>query len=146
MSGLALVVVVGAAILVCTSLARRLRTAPPALLLVAGLLLGFVPALRREQLPPQAVLLVFLPVLLYWESFTSSVREIRANLPVIVLMSTVLIALTRRASPPRPTASGCPGGRPGCSAPRWHRPTRPRSACSARSCPAASRPRCGPRA
>ena len=94
MSSLELVVAVGVAILLCVSLARRFGIAPPVLLLVGGLLLGFVPALRQVHLPPEAVLLLFLPVLLYWESFTSSLREIRSNLRVIVLMSTVLVALT----------------------------------------------------
>jgi len=91
---LLLVVTVAAAILACTSLARRFQAAPPALLLVAGVLLGFVPVLRSVHLPPEAVLLLFLPILLYWESFTSSLREIRTNLRVIVLLSTLLVAAT----------------------------------------------------
>ncbi|MCX5070311.1 Na+/H+ antiporter [Micromonospora lupini] len=94
MSSLALVVVVGIAILVGTGAARRLRIAPPVLLLIAGVLLGFVPALRVVHLPPEAVLLVFLPVLLYWEAFSSSLREIRRNLRVIVLLSTLLVVAT----------------------------------------------------
>jgi CPA1 family monovalent cation:H+ antiporter len=89
-----LVVAVGVAVLVCASLARRFGIAAPVLLLIAGILLGFVPALRAVHLPPEAVLLLFLPILLYWESFTSSLREIRSNLRVIVLMSTILVALT----------------------------------------------------
>jgi CPA1 family monovalent cation:H+ antiporter len=40
------------------------------------------------------VLLLFLPILLYWESFTSSWREIRSNARVVVLLSTVLVVLT----------------------------------------------------
>ena len=94
MSSLALVVAVGIAILLCANLSPRWGIAPPVLLLIAGLLLGFVPALREVHLPPEAVLLLFLPILLYWESFTSSLREIRSNLRVIVLMSTILVALT----------------------------------------------------
>jgi CPA1 family monovalent cation:H+ antiporter len=91
---LALVVAVGLAVLLGTGVARRTGLAPPMLLLVAGLLLGFVPPLRQVHLPPEAVLLLFLPILLYWESFTSSLREIRSNLRVIVLLSTILVALT----------------------------------------------------
>jgi CPA1 family monovalent cation:H+ antiporter len=93
-SSLALAVAVGVAVLVATGAARRWGIAPPALLLIAGVLLGFVPALRAVHLPPEAVLLLFLPLLLYWESFTSSLREIRSNLRVIVLLSTVLVAAT----------------------------------------------------
>jgi monovalent cation/hydrogen antiporter len=82
------------AVLVCSVVARRFRVAPPVLLLACGALLGFVPVLRAVHLPPEAVLLLFLPALLYWESLTISLREIRSNLRVIVLLSTVLVILT----------------------------------------------------
>ncbi|REE98727.1 Na+/H+ antiporter [Thermomonospora umbrina] len=110
MLGLELVVVLGVAILVCSLLGRRLRVAPPVLLLLAGVLLGFVPALRRVQLPPEAVLLLFLPALLYWESLTTSLREIRSNLRGIVLMSTVLVIATAGAVATVAHALGLPWG------------------------------------
>ncbi len=94
MASLELVVAIGLAVLVVTAVARRVHVPPPALLLVAGILLGLVPALRETHLPPEAVLLLFLPILLYWESFTSSWREIRSNARVVVLLSTVLVVLT----------------------------------------------------
>jgi CPA1 family monovalent cation:H+ antiporter len=93
-ASLELVVAIGLAVLVVTAVARRVHVPPPALLLVAGILLGLVPALRKTHLPPEAVLLLFLPILLYWESFTSSWREIRSNARVVVLLSTVLVVLT----------------------------------------------------
>jgi monovalent cation/hydrogen antiporter len=85
------------ALLACTVAARRLRITPPVLLLVFGVLGGFVPALRGVSLPPEAVLLLFLPALLYWESLNTSLREIRNNLRVIVLLSTVLVIGTAAA-------------------------------------------------
>jgi CPA1 family monovalent cation:H+ antiporter len=109
-SGLELVVAVGAAVLVCASLARRYGIAPPVLWLIAGILLGFLPVLRRVPLPPGAVLLLFLPLLLYWESFTSSLREIRANLRVIVLLSTVLVAVTAAGAAAAAHLLGLPWG------------------------------------
>src|SRR4051794_25849605 len=78
-------------------LAVGLRIAPPVLLLACGVALGFVPALRAVQLPPEMVLLLFLPVLLYWESLTTSPREIRSNLRTITLNSTVLVLVTAAA-------------------------------------------------
>ncbi len=78
----------------CGALARRLKVAPPILLLACGALLGFVPVLRGVHLPPEVVLLLFLPALLYWESLTISLREIRSNLRVIALLSIVLVVLT----------------------------------------------------
>ncbi|MFG2000509.1 Na+/H+ antiporter [Spirillospora sp. NPDC048911] len=110
MLGLELVVALGVAVLVCTLLGRRLRVAPPVLLLLAGVLLGFVPALREVHLPPEAVLLLFLPALLYWESLTTSLREIRSNLRGIMLMSTVLVIVTAGAVAAVAHAFGLPWG------------------------------------
>jgi monovalent cation/hydrogen antiporter len=107
---LMLVVTIGVTVLACTSLARQFRIAPPALLLLAGVLWGFVPVLRSVHLPPEAVLLLFLPVLLYWESFTSSLREIRNNLRVIVMLSTLLVAATAAVAAVAAHALGLPWG------------------------------------
>ncbi|MFC9056710.1 hypothetical protein ACFTXB_01475 [Streptomyces sp. NPDC057074] len=41
---------------------------------------GLHPALQQVFLPPEVVLLIFLPFLLYRESLTTSQREIRSNL------------------------------------------------------------------
>jgi Na+/H+ antiporter len=97
MLGLELVVVLGVTLLLAGVLARRLHVPPPILLLACGVLLGFVPALRAVHLPPEAMLLLFLPALLYWESLTTSLREIRSNLRVIVLASTLLVIATAAA-------------------------------------------------
>ncbi|QDW62387.1 Na+/H+ antiporter [Oerskovia sp. KBS0722] len=110
MIGLELVVVLGVVIVVCGVLARRTRVADPILLLVAGIALGFVPALRQVHLPPELMLLVFLPVLLYWEAITISLREIRAALRGIVLTSTLLVVATAAAVAAAAHALGLPWG------------------------------------
>src|SRR5512144_456651 len=96
--------------LVCSVVARRFRVAPPVLLLAGGALLGFVPALRQVHLPSEAVLLLFLPALLYWESLTTSLREIRNNLRVVVLMSTALVLVTAWAVAAAGHGVGLPWG------------------------------------
>jgi CPA1 family monovalent cation:H+ antiporter len=68
--------------------------AQPVLLLLAGILLGFAAALREVYLPPEVVLLIFLPALLHWEAITISLREIRTNIRGVVLMSTLLVVAT----------------------------------------------------
>jgi Na+/H+ antiporter len=110
MLGLELVVVLGVTLLLAGVLARRLRIAPQILLLVCGVLLGFAPALRGVHLPPEAMLLIFLPALLYWESLTTSLREIRSNLRVIVLASTLLVIATAAAVAAVGHAFGLPWG------------------------------------
>jgi CPA1 family monovalent cation:H+ antiporter len=97
MLGLEMVVVLGVAVVLCGTLAQRFPVAPAILLVLVGVLVGFVPALRRAELPPEVVLLLFLPALLYWESLTTSLREIRSNLRVIVLTSTALVVATAGA-------------------------------------------------
>jgi monovalent cation/hydrogen antiporter len=103
-------VVLGVAVLACQLLARTFRIAPPVLTLLCGVLLGLVPDLRAVQLPPEAVLLLFLPALLYWESLTTSLREIRSNLRVVVLMSTLLVIGTAAAVATAAHALGLPWG------------------------------------
>ncbi|MEU7815501.1 Na+/H+ antiporter [Pseudonocardia sp. NPDC049154] len=97
MLGLEMAVVLGVALVMCGALARRYPVAPAILLVLVGVLIGFAPHLREAQLPPEVVLLLFLPVLLYWESLTTSLREIRNNLRVVVLSSTVLVLATAAA-------------------------------------------------
>ena len=75
-------------------LARRLGVAEPLVLLVLGAVLGFIPYLSDVQLPPDVVLLLFLPALLYWESLNTSLREIRSNLRSILLQSVGLVFAT----------------------------------------------------
>ncbi|WP_433048787.1 Na+/H+ antiporter [Dactylosporangium sp. CS-033363] len=87
----------GVALLLAGLIAKRLRVPPPVPLLIIGTALGLVPLLSMARLPPEAVLLLFLPALLYWESLTTSLREIYSNLRVIVLLSTVLVIATAAA-------------------------------------------------
>ena len=93
MEGLILVVVLGATILGGGMLAQRIPVPAPLLLLVAGAGLSFVPGIDVE-LPPELVLLLFLPALLYWESLNTSLREIRDNLRIIVLLAVGLVFVT----------------------------------------------------
>ncbi|MET3922753.1 cation:proton antiporter [Arthrobacter sp. UYEF20] len=97
MEGLETVVLLGVTVLAGAILAPRLRVAAPLLLLVFGLVLGFVPQLRQIELPPETVLLIFLPVMLFWESLTTSLRSIRRDLRGIVLLSTLLVVATAMA-------------------------------------------------
>ncbi|MFC0430062.1 Na+/H+ antiporter [Kutzneria buriramensis] len=110
MIGLELVVALGMAVLVSGVVAQRFRLAPPVVLLACGVLLGFAPDLLDVHLPSEVVLLLFLPALLYWESLTTSLREIRSNLRGIVLMSTLLVIVTAGAVAWTAHALGVPWG------------------------------------
>ncbi|MBV8811354.1 MAG: hypothetical protein JO033_22015 [Acidobacteriaceae bacterium] len=47
------------------AVAKKLQTPYPIVLVIAGLLLGFVPSMPRVELEPDIVFLVVLPLLLY---------------------------------------------------------------------------------
>lgn len=98
MEGLEVTVLLGLTILVGTLIAPRVRLALPLVLVIFGLLLGFVPELREVQLPPEVVLLLFLPVILFWESLTTSLRSIRRDFRYILPMSTLLVVASAFAA------------------------------------------------
>jgi Na+/H+ antiporter len=94
MEALQIIVLVGATIVVGAVAAPRLRIPEPLVMLLLGLGLGFIPQVQVVQLPSEAVLVLFLPALLFWESLTTSLREIRRDLRGILLLSTVLVVAT----------------------------------------------------
>ncbi len=110
MLALELVVLLGIAILVCSRLGARTGIAPPILLLAAGALLWFIPSMRAVHLPPETMLLLFLPALLYWEAITTSLRGIRRDLRGIILSSTVLVIASAGAVAAVAHAFGLPWG------------------------------------
>ncbi|MFE2570610.1 Na+/H+ antiporter [Streptomyces mirabilis] len=97
MRGLEVITAILATVSAMTWLARRMRWNEPVLLVAGGCLIGLTPGFRTLVLPPPVVLLLFLPPLLYWESLTTSLREIRTNLRGIVLLATGLVLATAAA-------------------------------------------------
>lgn len=94
---LQIVVALGASVLVASLVSRRSGVASPITLVVAGLVLALVPALRGVQLPAEAVLVLFLPILLFWEALTASGRTLRVFLRGILLSGILLVAVTAGA-------------------------------------------------
>ncbi len=75
-------------------LARVVRVPYPILLVLGGLVLGFLPGMPTVELPPELVLVVFLPPLLYWSGFFSSPRDLRADARAISLLAIGLVLAT----------------------------------------------------
>lgn len=94
MEAVLLVVVLGVTVLIGTTIGQRYSVASPVLLITFGALLALLPPLSGVVLPPDAVLVLFLPAILYWESLNTSLREIRANLRTIILSAVVLVVVT----------------------------------------------------
>src|ERR671931_312908 len=78
-------------------LAGAVRVPYPILLVLGGLVLGFVPGVPRAELPPDLVLVLFLPPLLYQAAFFSSPRDLRADTRTITLLAVGLVLATMSA-------------------------------------------------
>jgi monovalent cation/hydrogen antiporter len=76
------------------TLANRIKIPYPILLVLGGLVLGFVPGLPRVELEPDVVFLLFLPPLLYVSAIFTSWRDFRANLRPISLLAVGLVLMT----------------------------------------------------
>ena len=83
------------AVLAGTALvARRFNLAPAILLMLSGVGLAFVPGMPPVELPPELVLLMVLPPLIYSASVAMSWREFRNNLRPIVLLAVGAVIFT----------------------------------------------------
>src|SRR5262249_60071218 len=86
------------------TLARILSIPYPILLVIGGLVLGAIPGLPEITLDPDLVLVIFLPPLLYYAAFSSSLRDLkRAARPItmsavgLVLATTCAVAVVAHA-------------------------------------------------
>ena len=91
-----LVVLVG-----LSALIDKLKLPYPVLLVLVGLIIGFVPALPDLALDPDVVFLLFLPPLLYdaasrtsWHDFKSNIRPISALAISLVFFTMLAVAMT----------------------------------------------------
>ncbi|MDE2284034.1 MAG: Na+/H+ antiporter [Hyphomicrobiales bacterium] len=76
-----------AVLVVAAIAARRLNTTPSILLVVAGIVVAFIPGLPLIALAPDLVLLGILPPLIYSAGVAMSWREFRFNLRPITLLA-----------------------------------------------------------
>lgn len=82
------------AVAVLALVARRLHVPYPIVLVIGGLALGLVPGLPAVRLAPEVVFLVFLPPLVYAAGWFTSVRDFKANLRPVGLLSIGLVLAT----------------------------------------------------
>jgi len=76
------------------ALARRLSIPYPIVLVVGGVIFGFVPGLPTVKLDPNVVLVVFLPILVYGAAFFANLSDIKRFLRAITLSSVGLVLVT----------------------------------------------------
>ncbi|MBV8222514.1 MAG: Na+/H+ antiporter, partial [Candidatus Eremiobacteraeota bacterium] len=83
-----------ALIVVLVTLSKRIGVAYPIVLLLAGLAIGYIPGFPEITLPPDVVLVIFLPPLLYWESVTAPTSEFRSSAWWIFQLAFGLVIVT----------------------------------------------------
>ena len=75
-------------------LARRIGVAYPILLVLGGLVLGFLPGLPTIELEPDVVFLLLLPPILFGSAYSTPIRDIKANARPIALLAVGLVLFT----------------------------------------------------
>lgn len=91
---IAVVIALFVVLAVVATLSRRLGVPYPLLMLVTGLLIGFIPGLPHITLTPELVLLLFLPPILFQAAYFTSVRDLVANSRAISLLGVGLVVVT----------------------------------------------------
>jgi len=81
-------------VVVFGTLARKLNTPYPIVMVIGGLLLSFIPGIPKVTLNPDLIFLVVLPPLLFSAGWLTSWREFSYNLVSILLLAVGLVAFT----------------------------------------------------
>jgi monovalent cation/hydrogen antiporter len=81
-------------VVIFAALARKLQTPYPIVLVVAGLLVSFIPGIPNISLNPDFIFLVALPPLLYSAAWLTSWRDFKFNLVSIFLLAFGLVGFT----------------------------------------------------
>lgn len=86
-----------AAIAFLAAAGRRLKIANPIAFAIGGLILAAIPAVPDIQLPPDLVLLLFLPPLIYAASRHTSWAEVKQSVRILLFLAVGLVLATMTA-------------------------------------------------
>ena len=89
-----LIVVLLAAAIPLVLVAERIQIAYPILLVLAGLGIGFIPGLPDVTIPPELILVIFLPPLLYSQAVAAPTRAFRIFATPILRLAIGLVIVT----------------------------------------------------
>ena len=81
-------------VVVFATLARKLQTPYPIVLVIAGLVLGFIPGTPKIALNPDVVFLIVLPPLLFSAAWLTSWRDFKFHLVTILMLAFGLVGFT----------------------------------------------------
>lgn len=94
MENYAVILVIMALMIGISGLAGKIKIPVPMLLLIAGIMIGFVPAMPEIEINPEIIMLLFLPPLLYDAAFNISFQQFKTNMNTIGTLAIGLVFLT----------------------------------------------------
>jgi Na+/H+ antiporter len=94
MENYSVVIFILAILIGLAAIADKIRIPYPILLIIAGMTIGFVPALPEIRLNPEVIFLLFLPPMLYDAAFNISFKEFKININTIGTLSISLVFIT----------------------------------------------------
>ncbi|WP_293787316.1 Na+/H+ antiporter [uncultured Pedobacter sp.] len=94
MENYAIVIFILVVMIGLSALADRIEIPYPILLIIAGIVVGFIPALPPVDINPEIIFLIFLPPLLYDAAFNISFREFKTNINTIFTLAISLVFIT----------------------------------------------------
>jgi Na+/H+ antiporter len=77
-----------------SAVSDRIRLPYPVLLVVVGIVVGFIPGVQKIQFDPEIVFLIFLPPMLYDSAFNISFKGFRTHINTIGTLSVALVFFT----------------------------------------------------
>lgn len=77
-----------------SAIASKIKIPYPVLLVIAGMAVGFIPALPKLELDPEVIFLLFLPPMLYDAAYNISPKEFRINFNTISSLAISLVFIT----------------------------------------------------
>lgn len=77
-----------------SSIAPKINIPYPILLLIGGIVVGFIPEFKFIPIDPEVIFLLFLPPLLYDAAFNISFKEFKTNVRTISIMAVSLVFIT----------------------------------------------------
>lgn len=94
MDNYAVVLVIMALMIGASGIAEKIKASVPMLLLLAGITIGFIPAMPKIEINPEIIMLLFLPPLLYDAAFNISFQEFKTNFNTITTLGMGLVFVT----------------------------------------------------
>jgi CPA1 family monovalent cation:H+ antiporter len=94
MENYTVILIIMALMIGVSGIAERMKIPVPVLLLLVGIVIGFVPSMPKIEINPEIIMLIFLPPLLYDAAFNISFKSFRTNINTIGTLAIGLVFLT----------------------------------------------------